>query len=238
VTVFPLELVVQGFSNEPEIKDRVTLETTMGPQPHVYRGTIANLTSDEVWVAIGKPAGEHLRMGAPVRIILVRPAEQSLAGETTVRRLIGGSGRIAGLWRPESWEFHSRRSNSRMALPIPAYLHPDYEGTVVPARTTNISVGGFHCVTDLPIAVGNQMEVAIMLTPTEPFECRAQVVRLEDDVDDPSGHRMVAAFRFVDLDAEGEGRIAEALIALSDETDPTAVPAPWRRPDPSGGIAG
>jgi hypothetical protein len=229
---------VRELSNEPEIKDRVTLETTAGPQAHVYRGTIANLTNDEVWVAMGRPAEEHLKTGAPVRIILIRPDEQSLEGETTVRRLVGGSGRIAGLWRPESWQSHSRRANSRMSLAIPAYLHPDFEGTVVPARTTNISVGGFHCVTDLPVAVGNQMEVSLMLSPTDPFECRAQVVRLDDDAGDPSGRHMVAAFRFVDLDAEAEGRIAEALIALNDDTDPTAVPAPWHRPDPPEGSAG
>lgn len=226
------------FSNEPEIKDRVTLETTTGPQTHVFRGSIANLTSDEVWVALGRSAGDQLGIGAPIRIILVRPDEQSLAGETTVRRLIGAAGRIAGLWRPQSWEFHSRRSNSRVALAIPAYLHPDYEGTVVPARTTNISVGGFHCVTDLPVAVGNQMEVSLMLTPTDPFQCRAQVVRLTEDADDPTGRHVVVAFRFVDLDAAGEGRIAEALIALNDETDPSAVPAAWHRPEPPGGGAG
>ena len=229
---------MQGYSNEPEIKDRVTLETRIGPQVHVYRGTIANLTGDEVWVAIGRSAGDHLGTGIPVRIILHRPEEQSLSGDTTVRRLIGAAGRIAGLWRPESWEFHSRRSNSRVALAIPAYLHPDYEGTVVPARTTNISVGGFHCVTNLPVAVGNQMEVVLMLTPTDPFECRAQVVRLSEDPEDPTGRHVVVAFRFVDLDVANEGRIAEALIALNDETDPTAVPAAWHRPEPPDGMAG
>lgn len=226
------------FSIEPEIKDRVTLETLMGPQTHAFRGTVANLTNDEVWVAVGMAAADRLAVGAPVRLILHRPAEGSVAADTTVRRLVGGSGRIAGLWRPQTWASHSRRSNSRVALAIPAYLHPDYEGTVVPARTTNISVGGFHCVTNLPVAVGNQMEVSLMLTPTDPFDCRAQVVRLSEDPDEPTGRHVVAAFRFVDLDAEDEARIAEALAALSDETDPTAVPLAWRSTDPDGGRAG
>jgi hypothetical protein len=229
---------VDEFSIEPAKKDRVTLETLIGLQTHVFRGTIANLTNDEVWVAVGMLAADWLAVGAPIRLILHRPAESSVAADTTVRRLVGGSGRIAGLWRPQTWASQSRRANSRVVLAIPAYLHPDYEGTVVPARTTNISVGGFHCVTNLPIAVGNQMEATLMLTPTDPFGCLAQVVRLDEDPDDPAGRQVIAAFRFVDLDAAGEARIAEALAALSDETDPTAVPVAWHSTDPSGGMVG
>jgi hypothetical protein len=228
---------LSDFSNEPEIKDRVTLETQIGPQVHVNKGTIANLTSDEVWIALGRPL-EYLTSGTPVRLILHRPDEQSLAADTTVRRLIGGAGRIAGLWRPEKWASHSRRANSRAVLAIPAYIRPDFEGTAVPARTTNISVGGFHCITSLPISVGTQMDVTLLLTPTDPFECRAQVVRLSDDPEDPNGRRLQVAFRFVDLDSTGEARIAEALAALSDETDPTAVPVAWRKSDAPGPLAG
>ncbi|HEX7490609.1 MAG TPA: PilZ domain-containing protein [Candidatus Limnocylindrales bacterium] len=214
------------FSNEPEIKDRVTLEAQAGSQVRVHSGTIANLTSDEVWIAFGKPA-DFLSPELPVRLILHRPDEQGLAAETTVRRIIGGSGRIAGFWRPEKWATHSRRSNSRVGLAIPAYLYFGEEGSAAAARTTNLSVGGFRCVTNLPISVGHQMEVSLLLTPTDPFRCRAQVVRLNDDPEDLSHHRQEVAFRFVDLGTADEARIAEALTALCDETDPTAVPIAW-----------
>lgn len=228
---------MSDYSNEPEIRDRVTLETRVGPQTHVNKGTIANLTGDEVWIALGRPL-DYLSTGATVRLILHRPEGQSLAAETTVRRLIGGSGRITGLWRPEKWVTHSRRSNGRAALAIPAYLCSDCDGSAVPARTTNISVSGFHCVTSLPISVGNQMDVTLMLTPTDPFQCRAQVVRLSDDPEDPNHRRLLAAFRFVDLDRTGEARIAEALAALEDETDPNAVPTVWHGIQAPGPTAG
>ncbi|HEX7590976.1 MAG TPA: PilZ domain-containing protein [Candidatus Limnocylindrales bacterium] len=228
---------MSDFSNEPEIKDRVALETKLGPQTHLYNGTIANLTNDEVWIALGRSA-DFLSVGVPVRLILHRPDEQSLAADTTMRRLIGGTGRIVGLWRPEAWVTYSRRANSRVALAIPAYLHPDHEGTAIPARTTNISVGGFHCITNLPISVGNQIEVSLLLTPTDSFDCRAQVVRLTEDPDDPNHRQLVVAFRFVDLDATGEARIAEALAALNEETDPTVVPIAWRSGGAPGPLAG
>jgi hypothetical protein len=38
---------------------------------------------------------------------------------------------------------------------------------------------------------------------------------------------MIAAFRFVDLSVADEARIAEALIALANETDPEAMPVSW-----------
>ena len=228
---------VNELSNEPAIKDRVKLETQDGPRTVVHYATIANLTTEEVWVALGQPATELLSEGTPVRIILIRPEEDSLAAETSVNRMVGNSGRMAALRRPEMWSSHSRRANDRVALAIPAYLRPDADGTVAAARTTNISVGGFHCVTDLPIAVGHQMTVSIMLSPTEPFECRAQVVRLSDDPDDSSHRQLVVAFRFVDLTAADEARVAEALAALADETDPSAVPVAWHSGEGHGSLA-
>jgi len=214
------------FSNDPEIKERVTLEIQAGLRTLVHEGTIANLTSDEVWVAVGGAAAEHLSAGAAVRILLNRAGAGGLTAETSVGRLVGGSGRMIALRRPSEWVSRSRRANGRVGLAIPAYLRPD--GWVVPARTTNISVGGFHCITDHPVSVGHQMAVSLMLTPTSTFECRAQVIRLTDDADDPSHRQLVVAFRFVDLTPDDEACIAEALAALADETDPNAVPAAWR----------
>lgn len=72
--------------------------------------------------------------------------------------------------------------------------------------------------------------------PTDEFDCRAQVVRLDEDPD--SGGSRVAAFRLVDLNIACEARIAEALAALSEDTDPTAVPMAWHSTDPHGGMAG
>ena len=215
------------LSNEPAIKDRVTLETTAGLRRVVDKATIANVTAEEIWVVLGKAAGERLEPGSAVRIVLVKPQDGSLAGDTSVRRLVGNSGRLVALSRPESWESHSRRANGRARLAIPAYLRPDTAGSVVPARTTNLSIGGFHCVTDLPVSVGRQFDVSLMLTPTSAFDCRAQVVRLSEDPEDPSRRRLQVAFRFVDLTAAEEALIAEALAALDDETDATAVPASW-----------
>jgi hypothetical protein len=224
------------FSNEPEIKERVMLETQSGTRTVVHLGTIANLTPSEVWVAVGSVAAADLTVGCDVRVVLNRPLAAGLTAETSVVRLFGPSGRMLALRRPQTWVSRSRRTNGRVGLAIPAYLRPD--GWVVPARTTNISVGGFHCVTDHPVEVGFQMAVSLMLTPTSTFECRAQVIRLTDDPDDPSHRQLVVAFRFLDLSVDDQALIADALAALDDDTDPTAVPDAWQTGRGHGSLAG
>jgi hypothetical protein len=223
---------VDDFSNEPAIKDRATLETQLDRRRVVDDAAIANLTAAEIWVVVGESAVGHFRPGSTVQLVVVTSHSRSLAADTSVTRLVGGSGRMIALGRPATWTSSSRRANGRVRLAIPAYLRPDTDGTVASARTTNISVGGFHCITDLPVSVGDQMAVSLMFTPTDSFECRAQIVRLSDDPDDPTHHRLVAALRFVDLTAADEVRVAEALTALSTDTDATALPLAWH-----GGVA-
>jgi hypothetical protein len=215
------------FSNEPEIKERVTLETSVGASTVVHQATIANITPNEVWVAVGENAAAFLVKGAAVRVILARPLAGGVTAETSVERVVGGSGRMIALKRPKTWVSSSRRGNTRVGLAIPAYLHTTGD-SVVSARTTNLSVGGFHCVTDLPVSVGHQLSVSLMFTPTSSFDCLAQVVRLSDDPDDPWHRRIIVAFRFVNLSIDDEARVAEAVSALADETDAGAVPAAWQ----------
>ena len=156
------------------------------------------------------------------------PIEPILKAETTIARHVGTDGLVIVLVRPDSWGFPSRRANSRARLAIPAYLRPGADIASVAARTTNIGVGGFHCVSDIPIAVGHKLPVTLFLTPLDPFECQAQVVRLDDDPNDPSGRHFSAAFRFLDLSQDDEATIAEALVALADMNDSEVVPQAWR----------
>jgi hypothetical protein len=218
--------------NEPAIKDRVTLETRDGGRILGVDATVANLTREEVWVALGRPS-EHVLEGKAVRIIQLK-LDREVAADTSVKRMIGPTGRMAALWRPANWSIEPRRANSRLPLAIPGYLRPTSDGVVVPVRTTNISVGGFHCVTDFPLSVGHEMAASLMLTPRDSFDCHAQVVRISDDPDDPSHTQLLVAFRFVDLSVADDVRIAAALAGLGEETDPNAVPEAWHGPQATG----
>jgi hypothetical protein len=219
---------VTGYSDEPAILDRVTLEILSDGDWLAHTATIANLTHDEVWLGIQEPLGDLVEPERAVRIVVNEAGRGTLTAETTIVRHVGSGGLVIVLARPEAWNFTSRRANSRARLAIPAYLRPLDIAAPVAARTTNIGVGGFHCISDIPIAVGHRLPVTLFLTPLHPFDCQAQVVRLEDDPDDPSGRHFVAAFRFLDLSEDDEAIIAEALVALAGENDSEVVPRAWR----------
>ena len=99
---------------------------------------------------------------------------------------------------------------------------------MVPVRTTNLSRGGFICLTSAPLEIGWMMHVRVQLTPHEALDCQAQIVRVsEPDEDDPA-HGSLVAFRFVDLTEAKEDQLGRALTDLGEDVDPTGVPEAYR----------
>ncbi len=224
-----------GNSTEPSILDMVALETKSGAEWVSHAATIANMTDTEVWLGVRDAMTGLVSPGDVARIVLELPEAGALVADTRVVRLLGASARVVALKRPESWRFPSRRTDGRMSLAIPAYLRPP-DMAVVPARTTNLGVGGFRCIASIPVAVGHRMPVSIQLTPVESLDCMAQVVRLEDCPDDPTGRQCLVAFRFLDLAEDQEATIAAALLALANEADGATAPRAWRS-DSAAGVA-
>ena len=216
------------YAEEPIIANRVTLETKSGDGWQSHPAAIANLTRNELWIRIEESLGEIVNPGSPVRLALSRPGGVVQRAETTVLWRIGVGGLLVILMRPTLWDPPSRRGHSRARLAIPASLRPDGGARPLSARTTNVSVGGFFCVSDGPVAAGCQLPVSLRLTPIESFDCRAEVVRAEGNPDDPTGRQTVLAFRFMDLTQDDEARLASALVTLTDDVDEDYVPLPWR----------
>jgi hypothetical protein len=119
-----------------------------------------------------------------------------------------------------------RRSHQRFTLAIPAYLQMPGDGSLLAVRTTNISKGGLVCLTSARLELGIVVRVSVQLTPHEALDCRAQVVRMDELGTSPRHSQNLVAFRFVDLREADEGQIAEALLALGDDTDPSTGPEP------------
>jgi len=70
------------------------------------------------------------------------------------------------------------------------------------------------------------VQATVLLTPGDSFECRAEVVRIEGDRDDPSGKRTVMALRFLELTGDAQAALAASLSALAEDIDSAAVPRP------------
>ncbi len=215
-------------SEEPTIPGPVTLETLSGDewQPHV--ATIANLTRGEVWIGIDEPLGELLHPERRVRLVLRHEDREAQTAETIVLWHIGSDGRLVALMRPTFWDPPSRRAHSRAWLAIPIHLHHSEAEPPASARTTNVGVGGVHCLSDVAVPVGQKLSVSLKLTPDQSFDCRAEVVRVEANTDDPSGRQVVIGLRFEDLTQDEQATLALALADLAADVDADFVPLAWR----------
>jgi hypothetical protein len=225
---------VTEFAEEPTIPNRVTLETLSGEEWQPHTATIANLTRHEVWIGIDEPLGELLHPERRVRLVLGRPGGGTQSAETIVLWHIGNDGRVVALMRPNLWNPPSRRAHSRARLAIPIDLYPKQDAPSVPGRTTNVGVGGVYCLSDVAVPVGHKLPVSLWLSPAESFECRAEVVRVDQDTDDPTGRQVVIALKFMDLTENDQARLASSFAALADDVDDDHVPRVWSGAKASG----
>jgi len=219
---------VTQYAEEPTIANRVSLETRSGEEWLPHKAMIADLTRHEVWVGVDEHLGELLDPGRPVRLVLRRPDGVNQTGETIVLWHIGRNGQVVVLMRPTMWDPPSKRAHSRAWLAIPAYLRPVEDAPPVSAQTTNVGVGGFHCLSDVSLEVGQKVSVSLRLSPVESFDCKAEVVRLDANPDDPTGRQSVLAFHFVDLPEDEQAALATSLTALAEDVDENFVPRVWR----------
>ena len=219
--------MTQG-AQEPTVPNHVSIETPSGQGwlPHV--ATIVDLTRDEVWVGVDEPLGELADPDRRIRLVLRHPDGRKQTAETSVLRQIGTDGLVVALMRPRLWDPPSKRAHSRARLAIPVVLRPDGEASAVSARTTNVGVGGVYCICDARVPVGDRLPITLRLTPAHSFECRAEVVRVDDDTDDPSGRQVVIALRLLELTEDDQGSLASSLAALADDVDDGFVPVAWR----------
>jgi hypothetical protein len=198
----------------PAIRDRARLEAQIGSDPITIDATIANVTPEEVWVGVDALHGTHLGRLSAVRIVLVRFDQDTAWADTEIRRMVGTGGRVAALRRPGEWFSDERRLHSRVDLRLPSYIQSTGSMPTGSGWTTNLSVGGFHCITNMPLEVGRRYVVSLALSPLTRLSCDAQVVRIIEDPEDPQGSLLVA-FAFLDISEADEEQLAAAMAALS-----------------------
>jgi PilZ domain len=220
--------VTTEFPIEPQIPNRVTLETRSGDEWQPHPAVIANLTRHEVWIGIQEQLGEAIYPERPVRLVLRGPDGSTQTAETIVLWHIGEDGLVIVLMRPNIWDPPSRRAHSRARLTIPVHLSHDEAAPPVPAWTTNVGVGGVYCLSEVRIPVGQKLPVSLRLTPAESFDCPAEVIRVDENEEDPSGRQVVIALKFLNLTPNDQAKLATALAALAEDVDDEFVPRAWR----------
>lgn len=219
---------VAQYADELAIPDRITIETVSGEGWVPHHARIANLTRSEVWIRMEESLGQVLYPEHKVRLVLRGPDGETQTAETIVLWHIGSEGLIVALMRPTLWNPPSMRAHSRSRLAIPVHLRPEGGASPVLVRTTDVSVGGFSCLSDTPVSVGQRLPVTVLLTPAQSFDCQAEVVRMDSNPDDPSSQQVVLSLRFLELTEDGQATLAAALSTLADDVDADSVPRAWR----------
>ena len=221
------------YDSEPTIATQLTVEmlTNDGWQSHPAR--IANLTRQELWVALDQRLAEPLDPGRAVRLVLSHPKRPAQTAETVVLWHIGRSGNVVVLKRPGLWDPPSRRENMRVKLAVPVYLDEHDGSGPMPTTSIDIGVGGLFCVAAMSLRIGQRVAVAIQLTPDRTFECQAEVARLDDDPNDPMGLDLLVGLRFLDLTRQDQASLAEAISGLARGLDAGSFPGPWQDEGPA-----
>ena len=216
------------YDNEPTIATQLTMEmpTDEGWQSH--RAWIADLTRQELWVALDRRLAAPLDPGRSVRLVLNHPNRPMQVAETIVLWHIGRNGNLVVLKRPRLWDPPSRREHMRVNLAVPVYLKADDASGPVPTTSTSIGVGGLFCVAAMELRIGQRLDVAVQLTPDYTFDCQAEVARLDEDPNDALGFQLMVGLQFLDLTREDQALLAETIAGLVRDVDANSVPRPWR----------
>ena len=211
------------YDSEPTIATQLTVEmlTNDGWQSHPAR--IANLTRQELWVALDQRLAEPLDPGRAVRLVLSHPKRPAQTAETVVLWHIGRSGNVVVLKRPGLWDPPSRRENMRVKLAVPVYLDEHDGSGPMPTTSIDIGVGGLFCVAAIGLRIGQRVDVAVHLTPDRTFECR-----LDDDPNDALGLDLLVGLQFLDLTRQDQASLAEAIAGLARGVDADSLPGPWQ----------
>jgi hypothetical protein len=99
---------------------------------------------------------------------------------------------------------------------------------VIPVQTTNLSRGGFLCLTSAPLELGTVLHTRMQLTPHEALDCRAQVVRVDEPALVGAIEASVVALRFMDLGEAREQQLEQALLELGADLDAANLPQAYR----------
>jgi hypothetical protein len=219
---------VSDYEREPTIATQVSLQTLAEDTRESYPAVIADLTRDELWLAVDRPVTSALAPGSAVRIVLQHPNKPDQTADTIVLWRIGSGGNVVGLRRPRLWDPPSRREHARARLSVPIYLKVDETAEPLPAMTSNIGVGGVFCTANLRVRIAQRLDVAVQLTPSQAFECQAEVARIDKDPDDPAGGQSLIGLHFLGLDQAMQASLAQTLAVLAEGVDDDYVPRAWR----------
>jgi hypothetical protein len=181
------------MSTDPKdlsIHDEVVVETELDGGPFSVTAFVTNVVGDELWLASRLPEPRLAELIDGQIVHLVFDHGGALIVESVFLRRLGGSklgsekSRVFAVRRPQGVDTVQRRAHVRIDLERTVRirslgsLEVDRIGT---GRTINIGAGGVLFTTDMPLILGEQLRIALVLTSRDIVIAGGTIVRIEDD---------------------------------------------------------
>jgi hypothetical protein len=213
------------------IHDEVLVETEIDEVSVGLPSFVTNALGEELWLALRLP---DLRLNSLVpgqRLHLTFDRGGSLIVESEFLRRLGGSSklgteksRVFAVRRPQGFDNVQRRAHVRVDLErtvrIKSFgaLGGENMGN---GRTVNIGAGGVQFTTQMPLMFGDQLRVALVLTPRDIVVAGGPIVRIDEMVKSPPGADPAAtphvvtrvAVRFDKITEQDQERITVYILA-------------------------
>lgn len=213
------------------IHDEVTVETEIDGVPVSLSAFVTNVLENELWLAtkLPEPRLMSLDAGQPIHLSFDRGG-QLIIGSQFLRRLGNSTrlgmekSRVFAVRRPQGVENVQRRAHVRVDLERTVRIRSmgslgDHVGI---GKTVNIGAGGVQFTTEVPLMFGDQLKIALVLTPRDIVVAGGTVVRIEDQAAAPiDGTRPAeppkvlskVAMRFDKISEADQERISVHILA-------------------------
>jgi hypothetical protein len=185
------------------IHEELVVETEIDGVSVALPAFVTNVLADELWLAtrLTEPRLASLSRGQPIHLTLDR--DGALIIESVFLRRLGGGGRLGmeksrvfAVRRPQGVETVMRRAHVRVDLDRMVRIRAaGGQGTdrMGNGRTTNIGAGGVQFLTAMPLLLGEQLRLALVLTSREIVVAGGTIVRIEHGDTPPDGDAPAAA---------------------------------------------
>ncbi len=220
-------------SKELGIAEKLSVEADIDDVPVSIGAFVTNILAEELWLATKLPDPRISRLRAGQGLHLTLDRDGPIVLESTFLRRLGDNtrvdmqrSRVFAVQRPIGMENSQRRAHVRIDLECKVGIRSMAAATgqkMGSGRTVNIGAGGVLFTTAMPMLFGEELRLAIALTPRDIVIAGGSIVRIEDEVErrdpaDPGRPPEVTsrvAVRFDDITEADQEKITLYILKAS-----------------------
>lgn len=154
------------------LQDHTLVEAEIAGRPASFRAVIVRVCESELWLGLASPDRrlEAMRPNQRIRLTVARDGAALLGRSCFLRPLGGTRSRVFAIVRPVALERAQRRGYVRYPIDLPIrfrHIDPDTwepRGKVATTVTKNLSPGGLLFVSDVPVSVGDDLDLTLPLS--------------------------------------------------------------------------